>query len=97
MAEEQNQQNVQPQDRWAKEGITFETMTMKNYDEVKAYLEEAFFPDEPIFRSSDILGGNGMVDKFCSKWLSRYIVEAALKDPTSIVARNKDGKIIGAR
>ena len=97
MSEERVQQNQQLGDKWSQECITFETVSMKNYDEVKAYLEKSFFPDEPIFRSTKILGGNGIVDRFCSKLISKYMIESGLAHPTSIVARNSEGKIIGAR
>ena len=95
MAEEK--QNGETQDKWAQEGITFETVNMKNYAELKTYLEEAFFPDEPLFRSTKLFQGNGLVDRYIVKLISKFTIEGVLKQPTSIVARNKEGKIISAR
>ncbi len=85
------------EDKWAAEGITFETVGMKDLEEVLAYLKEAFFPDEPLFRSTKLFEGDGLVDRYIANLIRKLMVEASLKNPTSIVARNKEGKIIGAR
>ena len=54
-----------------------------------------YYPDEPVFRSLDLLGGTWWIDRYVHKLVLDDIVNPSLKEPTSIVARNREGKIVG--
>ena len=49
------------EDKWAQKGITFKVPTLDDLDQIKDFLRLYFFPDEPIFRSLKLMGGNGGV------------------------------------
>ena len=61
------------------------------------FLLESFFPDEPIFRSTKILDGSGIVNNYIAGLVKKELVEPCLEDGQSIAAINKEGDIIGAR
>ena len=46
-------------------------------------------------RSLDLLGGDWWIDRYVHKLVLDDIVNPSLKDPTSIVARNVEGNIVG--
>jgi hypothetical protein len=52
-------------------------------------------PDEPVLRSLDLLGGNGWIDRYVHGLVLEDVMGSSLRSPTSIVARNKEGRIVG--
>lgn len=54
-----------------------------------------YYPDEPVFRSLDLLGGTWWIDRYVHRVILEDIMNSSLRSPTSIVARNKDGRIVG--
>ena len=64
-------------------------------DRLDDHKEQLIFIDEPVLRSLDLLGGNWWIDRYVHKLVLDDIVNPSLKEPTSIVARNREGKIVG--
>ena len=44
-------------DKWNQKGVTFRIATLEDFDIVKTFLEESFWPDEPVWRSCKLLEG----------------------------------------
>jgi hypothetical protein len=82
---------------WTERGINFSVVTEADYPRVKDFLEKSFFPDEPIFRSTKLMGGHGLVDRYIGNLVIKYTIMNCLKYSTSLVATDKDGQIIGSR
>ena len=78
-------------------GVTFKVLQPSDYQKVMDFLLESFFPDEPIFRSTKILDGSGIVNNYIAGLVKKELVEPCLEDGQSIAAINKEGDIIGAR
>ena len=85
------------EDKWTQNGITFKIVTLDDFEKVKSFLDEAFWADEPIFRSTQLLGGTGYVDKYLTDEIIKMSVKKPLENGTSMVALDKNGDIIGAR
>lgn len=80
------------------EEFTFKIVNEEDYPKVKAFLDEAFFPDEPIFRSTKLMvGSGGLVDRYIANLVKKFLVINCLKNSTSIVAIDKNGEIVGSR
>ena len=80
---------------WTAAGISFSVGTPKDLYEVRQFLIENFFPDEPIFRSTKIMTTHGFVGRYLRNVVVGHFIEQPLSKPHSIIARNKHGKIIG--
>ena len=78
-------------------GVTFKVLEPLDFSKVMDFLMESFFPDEPVFRSTKILEGSGMVNSYISSLIKKEMVDPCLQDGQSVAAINKDGEIIGAR
>ena len=78
-------------------GLTFKTLTPRDFDEICEFLMLYFFPDEPITRSTKLLEGSGIINKYISSLVKKYLIDPCLKDEVSIAAYNKEGEIIGVR
>ena len=78
-------------------GLTFKTLKPSDFDEISEFQMLNFFPDEPISRSTKLLEGSGIINKYISSLVKKYLIDPCLKDEVSVAAYNKDGEIIGAR
>lgn len=76
--------------KWKDLGITFKVVTIDDEEKVEDFLAQHFYPDEPTFRSCGI----GF-----EKWVisAKHPIKPCLRGNTSVLALDKDGKIIGAR
>ena len=83
--------------KWSQKGITFKILTLEDFDQVKSFMEEASWPDEPISRSIDYLGGSGFIDVAVNNVILKMIVTNCLENGTSLAAFNEKGDMIGAR
>ena len=79
------------------ENITFKIPSMEDYEKIKDFMYSAYFPDEPIFRSTNVLDGNGFMGKSLKKEIEKMYIEAGLKDKTSMMVVDQDGEILGCR
>ena len=77
--------------------LTFKALTPGDFDEISEFMMLYFFPDEPITRSTKLLEGSGLINKYISNLCKKYLIDPCLKDEVSIAAYNKDGEIIGVR
>ena len=78
-------------------GLTFKALTPSDFEEISSFLMLYFFPDEPITRSTKLLEGSGIINKYISNLCKKYLIDPCLKDKVSIAAYNNDGEIIGVR
>ena len=78
-------------------GLTFKTLTPSDFDEISEFQMLYFFPDEPIARSTKLLEGSGIINKYISSLVKKHMIDPCLKDEVSVAAYNKDGEIIGVR
>ena len=78
-------------------GLTFKTLTPSDFDEISKFQMLYFFPDEPIARSTKLLEGSGIINKYISSLVKKHMIDPCLKDEVSVAAYNKDGEIIGVR
>lgn len=82
----------------AEEEFTYRVVTEDDYPAVKAFLDEAFFPDEPMFKATKLMVSTGsLVDYYIASLVKKFLVMSCLKDSTSIVAVDKNGDIVGSR
>ena len=77
--------------------LTFKVLTPSDHNEIKKFLELYFFKEEPVLRSTKILEGTGLINKYLSSLVKRFVIEPCLKDGTSIAAYNNEGEIVGAK
>ena len=85
------------EDKWTQKGITFKMVTLDDLEKVKAFLYEAFWADDPIYRSTQLMTGTGYVDKLLIYEFIEMSVKKPLEEGTCMVALDKNGEIIGAR
>ena len=84
---------------WDELGVTFKLATEKDRPELTQFLLDNFFPDEPLFRASQIVSDRSSC---VSPMFTRHIRDATIIDPalktegTTLLAI-KDGKIIASR
>ena len=71
-------------------GLTFKTLTPSDFDEISKFQMLYFFPDEPIARSTKLLEGSGIINKYISSLVKKYLIDPCLKDEVSVAAYNKD-------
>jgi len=74
---------------WLDKGVEFKLVDEAMIPSVVELLDESFFPDEPLFRSLGMTLGN-------TSWLKQMYIDA-LKDGSSVVAVDKEGKLMGVR
>ena len=85
------------EDKWTQKGITFKMVTLDDLEKVKAFLYEAFWADDPIYQSTQLMSGTGYVDKLLIYEFIEMSVKKPLEEGTCMVALDKNGEIIGAR
>ena len=77
-------------------GVTFSECSMDDYEEVKDFFKNEFAPDEPTARSAGIFDGEGFFDKKVRNMMLKEFIQPALKEPHSLVARQKgSNKLLG--
>jgi len=80
---------------WEEEGIKFSVVPLDRADEAVQFMYDYFLPDEPLFRS---LGFNETGNTRIMRWMTGYYLkDEGIKNGTSIMATNKEGRIIGLR
>ena len=85
------------EDKWSQKGISFKILTLDDYEQIKAFLDNYFFSEEPITRELKFMEGNGYLDKKFHNFAYEGFVKIGLKDGTSIVAIDENGDIVGSR
>ena len=85
------------EDKWSQNGISFKIASNLDFEKVKSFLDHAFFPDEPIFRSLQLVQGTGFVDVSVANLILKNTLKIGLEDKTSILAIDEHGDIIGAK
>ena len=78
-------------------GLTFKTLTTSDFDEISEFQMLYFYPDEPITRSTKLLEGSGLINKYLCSLVKKHMIDPCLKNEVSVAAYNKDGEIIGVR
>ena len=86
------------EDKWSQNGITFRIATMDDFKEVKNFLKNYFFPDEPVCRGSKLIemDATGVVNKYLNGLIEKFMIKEGLEKPTSMIAM-KDGEMVGCR
>ena len=86
------------EDKWSKNGITFRIPTMDDFYEIKLFMKNYYFPDEPITQGSKLidLNSNGIVNKYLIRLIEKLMIKESLKNSVSMIAI-KDGEIVGCR
>ena len=90
-------------DRWSQSGIKFTIASTEDVDEIKLFILENFYPDEPIARSIGVSRGDGWVDRFGRYLMNKDLVVDPIQQntvtiPCSIIARStEDNSIVGVR
>ena len=84
-------------DKFTESELNFKVLTSSDYDEIKKFLELYFFPEEPVARSTKLLEGTGLINRYISGLVKRHMMDPCLKDGTSVAAYNNEGEIIGAK
>jgi len=79
---------------WDELGIQFSVVPIERGDDAVQFMYDHFIPDEPIFRS---LGFEPWNSKMMNSLGAYFMKDEGIKDGTSIMATDKDGKIIGLR
>ena len=78
---------------WDKLGITFSVIPESRFNEVCKLVHDNMCPDEPVSRSLGLCEPGSVLNKFMDKFYWKDF----LKDGRSIMAVNKDNKVIGVR
>lgn len=83
--------------RWTNQGISFSLASEDDRDAIWTFLQDCFFPDEPLVRSAKLLTPGSIF----SSDLRKITYEGFVKDNTekgksiSVMAKNRDGDILG--
>merc|ERR1712080_195620 len=82
---------------WDELGIEISVVPEERADEAIQFMFDHFYPDEPISRSLGFGQPGGGTPKII-KWILSYLYKnEAIKQGTSLMATDKDGKMIGLR
>lgn len=77
--------------------VDFSTPTLKDKDDIKKWLCENFFPDEPVSRTFGFDNPQGFFGRQFQKANLYELVDNVICKPHSILAKNKNGEIVGMR
>ena len=88
MSQSQSHFTMGTENVFQNQGIQFKIVTPDMFPAVNVFMWGHLFPDEPISRSI------GMTR---NSFMEKYYLKEAMNDGTSMVALDKEGKIIGAR
>ena len=72
-------------------------LTMEHSDAVFEYMKTEFCPDEPLFRATDIMNGNGFMDKFAHKEIRKHYFDKGLQSGDCFGSFDADGNLLGLR
>lgn len=78
---------------WDKLGITFSVIPTSRFDEVCEMIHDNLCPDEPVTRSLRLCQPGSVLNRF----MRRFYWKEFLKDGRSMMAVDKDNKVVGAR
>ena len=90
-------------DKWISEkGIKFSMATENDVDDVIKFLQENFYPDEPVNRNVKTMEGDGWLDRYLRNIMDKMMVIQPITNieitPASIIARSTvDNSIVGTR
>ena len=82
-------------DKWVSLGIRFVVATPADAERVLAFLDTEFFLEEPIMLSLCMARNETWTDKLLRAEWKRSTLHKVLKEPTSIMALDKESKIVG--
>ena len=83
--------------KWTELGISFKAITKDDILQVEEFLAKHFYTDEPIFRSTKLAEGTGILQKYLTHLIRHYSTLPCFKDATSLMAVDKNGNILGVR
>merc|ERR1740129_2639200 len=83
----------EPPTNWDELGIKFVIIPTSRYHDIVKFCYENFYPDEPISRSTGLCQPGGPENKMMDK----FYVKDALKHGVSMMATDKDDKIVAIR
>ena len=75
--------------------VVFSTPSMADKEDIWEWLCENFYPDEPMSRSLGLNQGNGFIDRQLDNLAKNDMVNTVLTKPHPVMAKDKDGKIVG--
>lgn len=74
--------------------VKFSMLSEKDIPELTNFVQEFYFPDEPISRNTNVMVGDGLIDSVLRDRTTKYLVDNPLFKieiaPVSIVARSTD-------
>jgi len=88
---------------WEKRrGIDIQLVQLSDFEDVRTFMHGNFYPDEPLWRSFQILETKSSLDKALLRRIDKFMIlqpiENSLKTSSSLVARcSKTGKIVATR
>ena len=89
-----NDMSVEAPDYLKEKGVKFVIATKEDREEIWKFVDTNFMPDEPIFRSLRTTEGT-MWDKVLLDEIYESAVIKCTEQGSSILARDKEGKLIG--
>ena len=75
--------------------ITFSNPSLAEKDEIREWLCEHFFPDEPVSMSFDFIGKTGYLERAVQEMTLQDMVDNVIGEPHSVMARDGKGDIVG--
>ena len=85
---------------WSQRGITFKIPTTDDYKDIKTFLVNIFFPEEPFFRALNLMEKSkiDILERHFVKFiLEKRKVKNGLKEATSMIALDETNTIVGVR
>ena len=85
---------------WSQRGITFKIPTIDYYKDIKTFLVNIFFPEEPFFRALNLMEKSkiDILERHFVKFiLEKRKVKNGLKEATSMIALDETNTIVGVR
>ena len=90
-------ENRKSEEYWKEKGIKFEIIPSDKYEEVVAFLDEHYFPDEPISRSINMVCDPSYFGRMIRDQTLDEQVRCSIRYKTSFWALNENGEILGIR
>ena len=79
------------------EDIPISKLTIENSDVVFDFMKNEFAPDEPLFKTSQLMEGSGWFDRLAQKEIKKKFFDKAIKSGDSFGAFDSAGNLIGLR
>ena len=86
-----------PEEFWTEKGITFSIIPPTKFNEIVKFLDLNFYPDEPMSRSIDLVSNKSLIGRYVRQEALYKPVKASLAQPTSWMALDSNGEILGVR